>query len=204
MYNKKLICITGPDGSGKSTLINSLLAHFPSAKKISIWDAFASDQNKIFDSKASIDNYLCQLSPLSRTFFLTHALHESIKNITKSEADIVFADSYFYKYYCSELTLGTPLEIIKSLSQHYIQPDAVISLIADASLCATRKNTFTRYECGLDASPDKKSFNDFQKKCADNWHYFKKDSWVNIDATNTPENILATTFKTINNLCKSI
>ena len=204
MYNKKLICITGPDGSGKSTLINSLLAHFPSAKKIGIWDAFASNQNVVFDSKASIDNYLCKLSPLSRTFFLTHALHESIKNIEKSEADIIFLDSYFYKYYCSELTLGTPLEIIKTLSQHFIQPDVVISLIADASLCATRKNTFTRYECGLDASPNKKSFIDFQKKCADNWPYFKQDSWVNIDATNTSENILEITIKTINNLCKSI
>ena len=204
MCNKKIICITGPDGSGKSTLIDQLMVHFPNSKKIGIWDAFASKGNKLFENKASIDDYLCKLSPIARTFFLTHALQESMKNVEFEQNAFFFLDSYFYKYYCSELTLGAPLEIIQLVSKYFQKPDLVISLNIDPSICAYRKAEYTRYECGLAKEPNEKTFVYFQNKCAPNWFFFHDKTWVNIDADNTSETILKTTIKNINIICKSI
>lgn len=202
MYNSKIVCITGPDGSGKSTLINQLLHQYPNSKKIGIWDAFTLDKNKIFINKSSIDDYLCGLSSIARTFFLTHALLESMKNIAKSESSIVFFDSYFYKYYSSELALGTPLHIIKSLEQYFVKPDLVISLNCKVETCASRKNTFTRYECGLIDQPNEHTFINFQNKCSQNWIHFQQENWIHVNAENTPEYLLKTTIKNINILCK--
>lgn len=203
MFNKKLICITGPDGSGKSTLIDGLLVHFPNSKKLGIWDAVAASPIKLFESKAAIDDYLCGLSPAARTFFLTHALQESMKGIQNGQETIIFLDSYYYKYYCSELALGTSMEIIQSVSGHFMKPDLVVLLNLDTEICASRKTKFTRYECGLALEPDVKAFIEFQKKCIENWSFFQEDTWVTIDANNTAEKMLETTIKNIAILCKS-
>lgn len=203
MSNKKIVCITGPDGSGKSTLINGLLRHFPYSKRIGIWDAAALTRSNLFESKAAIDHYLCELSPLARTFFLTHALQESLKNVASSEANLIFLDSYFYKYYCSELSLGTPTEVIQTIVNYFLKPDLVISLQLDAEACASRKTKFTRYECGLVLNPDKDSFVEFQRKCGENWQLFRNDNWITIDAADRADEILKTTIRNIDILCKS-
>ena len=157
MYNSKLICITGPDGSGKSTLISNLLIHFPEAKKIGIWDALSSKKNVLFQSKQDIDNYLCELSPIARTFFLAHALQEAMQNFSKNQNEMFFIDSYFYKYFSSEIALNTPIEIVQWLVSFFPKPDLVIYLDLKPEICATRKNYFTRYECGLTLHPNKES-----------------------------------------------
>ena len=60
---KKLIAITGNDGTGKSTLIAHLLNSHPEMREVSIWDPMSAG---LFESKSEIDNYLCQLTPNAR------------------------------------------------------------------------------------------------------------------------------------------
>jgi len=61
---KKLICITGIDGIGKSTLIKNLSVQLNSCYIANIWDLLESKvQGLPFKSKKEIDNFLCALSP---------------------------------------------------------------------------------------------------------------------------------------------
>lgn len=199
MYNNKLICITGPDGSGKSTLISNLLIHFPEAKKIGIWDAFSSKKNVLFQSKQDIDNYLCELSPIGRTLFLAHALQEATQKISENQNEIFFIDSYFYKYFSSELALNTPIKIIKSLVKFFPEPNLIIYLDLNPEQSALRKNNFSRYECGLTLNPCNESFVAFQNKSYEKWKFFKTQDWINIDANQSAEAILNQVINKIEN-----
>jgi len=181
---KKLICITGKDGTGKSTQIEMLKEEFPEAYVSEIWDLLKSPQNKLmFNSKKDIDEYLCELTPNSRMLFLFHALKFSVDKAMESNADIVLLNAYHYKYLASEIALGADFELAKALVKSFPTPDLIIELALDSSIAAQRKHRFSRYECGANINADKHSFISFQEKTTvkpsflniDNWHIITSD-----------------------------
>ncbi|MCH2218580.1 MAG: ATP-binding protein [Flavobacteriales bacterium] len=60
MYNK-ILCITGCDGTGKSTIIENLAKEIPNAYVAHIWDALQDSSGKLFSSKEAVDDYSCGL-----------------------------------------------------------------------------------------------------------------------------------------------
>ena len=144
---KKLFCITGMDGVGKSTLINRLTTEFSSCFVSDIWDLMKSPTKSIpFKSKKDVDDFLCTLTPDSRLLFLAHALKYSIDTALSSENEIIIVNAYYYKYFASEIALGANQELAKSLQNCFSKPDVIIELVLPVKEIVKRKSSFSRYE----------------------------------------------------------
>jgi thymidylate kinase len=188
--NKYIVCITGPDGSGKSTLINGLLHAFPNAVECSIWDALTYSNVKLFASKREVDAYLCQLTPTSRVQFLSHALTWAMENALNTEADIVFVNAYYYKYFANEVALGADESFVNTLIKTYPTADLNVFLNLSVEECASRKQGFSSYECGC-AVPNRNNFMSFQRRCRNVLNQWVQKDWLQIDAINKPEDLVA-------------
>jgi len=178
---KKLLCITGSDGSGKTTLIDALCERMGTAVHSHIWKLLSKGQGLPFRSKTDIDNFLCGLTPDSRLLFLAHALKYAVDTDLDSGADPVILNGYYYKYFASELALGASPALVQDLISSFPVPDKVFYLDYPLKDAAGRKPAFSRYECGLSVQPDMQSFLAFQEKCLAEWTRFNRDGWIIID-----------------------
>jgi len=141
----KLIVITGPDGSGKSTLMTRLRQELPVLVGASIWDPLQHLQGA---GHNDIQNYLKKLQPRSRTLFLAHALHESLAKAQESQAPILF-DSYSYKYFVMQKVMGDSDKA--SLLLEMPKPDLVFYLSCEPQVALARKKNLglSAYESGF-------------------------------------------------------
>ncbi|MHA7059881.1 nucleoside/nucleotide kinase family protein [Aquimarina sp. M1] len=198
MSNKKptIICITGPDGSGKSTLISNLMDELPNSIEVTIWDALNNEIVTLFKTKGDIDDYLCVLSPNARLLFLAHALQYAIDKVLTSGVNTIFINGYSYKYFSSEKVLGADQTLINSLVPNFPIPDKTIFLSVSPEISKARKNYLSRYECGCRAATAE-HFIDFQKKVNIAFEGFIQSEWFILDAKNSPEVLKDKTLKII-------
>lgn len=193
MSTSKIVCITGMDGTGKSTLIRSLVQDFPNVPAATVWDAFTrGDSGLQFTSKQAIDDYLCRQSPEARLLFLAHAMKHALDMALMTSPVMLFVNGYFYKYFASELALGVQAQLVKALAEVFPTPDLVLHLELPVHLAAARKIRRSRYECGLHQTPSQESFTAFQQKVKPWWESFKTRDWRRLDATKSPEDLAAT------------
>ncbi|MDI1353274.1 MAG: hypothetical protein PSX36_00050 [bacterium] len=191
----QLICITGMDGTGKSTLLKNLSSVYPSSYVANIWDIMEGGVQTVpFKSKKDIDAYLCELSPDSRLLFLTHALRFSLDRALSSKKEIVFLNSYYYKYFATELALGAGMELAETLLNSFPEPDQTFYLELSPEVVVSRKTVFSRYECGLSKTPGNLSFMEFQKLALAQWKNFDSTDFITLDAA-LSEDIIAQEVK---------
>lgn len=183
---KKLIAITGTDGTGKSTLIAHLLKNHANMREVSIWDPMSAG---LFESKDAIDRYLCSLNANARVQFLSHALTQALKSAMDSDSEVLLLNGYFYKYFASELALGADLDLVHSLIRSYKTPNLVIKLEANLSTTSKRKKRYSRYECGCQ-DPRVENFLSFQERVLPLWNTFNASDWGIISAELAQEVIL--------------
>lgn len=167
MSRHKLICITGPDGSGKSTLINVLKARLPGSIVVSMWDAIRDPARRNllpFNNLGEVDVYLSHLHHESRALLLMHCLAEAMAMAKDMNAPFILVDSYWYKYFATEKAHGTSGEYLAKLVSLFETPDFTFYMDAGQDLTYDRKKKFTRYECGFAKEQDEKSFKIFQKR----------------------------------------
>ncbi len=196
--DKKLICITGIDGSGKSTLIKGLLKHFGNFYLASIWDLMTSSAKGLpFKSKTDIDEFLCSLTPDSRLLFLSHCLKYSMDKAFESSMDNILIDSYYYKYFATEKALGASNQLINSLQVSFPEPSVVIELVLSVEMASQRKTKYSRYECGLHTEPNVSSFISFQHKALAEWRRYNKTNWHQIDTQHDAKYTLVETLRKI-------
>ncbi len=194
----KLVCITGMDGVGKSTLVNSLTSILPSVHVSNIWDIMNGGIKNIpFGSAKDVDNYLCALTPGSRFLFLAHTLKYAIDKAMKSDKEIILLDGYYYKYFSTELALGASKELVFSLINEFPKPDLVIYLELGMEETIKRKDVMSRYESGLAEQPDKNHFIDFQEKALEQWKNYDRKGWHVISTSKSPALLLKETLEII-------
>ncbi|MEL7530538.1 MAG: hypothetical protein AAFN10_04480 [Bacteroidota bacterium] len=185
---KKLICITGGDGVGKSTLVDALVQQLPDVYEADIWDLLKSPTESLpFQSKHQIDDFLCALTPDSRLLFLAHALMWSIDTAMASEKSTILLNSYYYKYFATELALGADPALVHALGERFPQPALVIHLDLALREAVKRKKVLSRYECGLSQEPSPDSFLAFQSKALAQWQTFDQRGWHHLDARLSPQ-----------------
>lgn len=196
---KKLIAITGSDGCGKSTVIEALSNQFPSSVVSDIWQPMYRE-NTLFNSKHSVDNYLCELLPEARSLFLAHAILESVQKQETNASDIHFINAYYYKYFATELAYGVSSEKLQDLIAWFPKPDLTIRLTVPLEVVAQRKKRFSRYESGGVIAPTVTDFVAFQQKSIQQWDKFKNEKFVEISNEGPVEETLQLIYQAINRL----
>lgn len=193
----KLICITGLDGAGKSTLVERLSTQFSSVAVSNIWDIMdGSIETVPFKSKADIDTYLCELTADSRLLFLAHALQFSIDKALQSEKEIILLNGYYYKYFATEMALGANVGLVEHLIKSFPTPDLVIKLELDVESSLKRKERLSKYECG--AQPTSNSnFLNFQALVSEKWESFNQLNWKFISSAQSKQDVFDQAINTI-------
>jgi thymidylate kinase len=171
MKTYDLICITGPDGSGKSTLIRHLQKVLGSSAIASIWDLMSDPALRDyvpFKEPQQVQDYLARLQPESRSMFLCHCLYESLNIAKKKKLRYILTDGYWYKYYATEKALGASPSYLEQLVSIFEAPSYLFYLHASETLTSNRKTSYSAYECGFAEELNKESFETFQAKSIEN------------------------------------
>ena len=208
MKSPKYICITGPDGSGKSTLIFHTISKLKEEGKykiemISIWDMmlYIPETKELigFKDKKDSDRYLQLLDPIARTLFLFHIFYQSLEFAKKNrDADIFIIDSYWYKYFATEIAHGVDREVASKIIEIFPEPDATIYLDIKPEIGFRRKDKCSGYEIGWAASHTEEAFVQFQQKAYDEFRKLCSTyDWTKIDGADSIENNLNKTLKKI-------
>lgn len=160
----KIICVSGADGSGKSTLVAELAKALPEARVVTIWDLMADPRARpLFSNKDQLQAYLGALQPQSRTLFLMSCLMGAMERAT---GELLLVDSYWYKYLANELVLGADHARLAALSGWFERPNLTFRIELAPRVAAARKQgVFSPYECGLRA-PTEEHFVQFQARTA--------------------------------------
>lgn len=188
----RLICVTGPDGSGKSTqvelLTRALATRGHSVLPCGIWDLFEQGgEVRPFESKQDIDRYLGALDGTSRAFFLFHAMYGALDRALRERPDVVLLNAYWYKYFATEIAHGTAQERLLPLVSVFPRPERTFYLKLDPRTALGRKKRLSGYETGFRGA---EGFLPFQAK-AHRALESLADEWRVIDGRGSIEEINA-------------
>ena len=193
----KLICVTGPDGSGKTTQIGRIAELLERGGKhtiapVTIWDLLLDPSSKgklIFNEPAQVDRYLSILHPTSRTLFLYHCMHEALVLAGKRGADVLLINAYWYKYYATEVAHGGDRVLLRELARVFPAPALTFYLKVDPEEAFARKVALSGYETGFAKERTKDAFVAFQRvahaeleRLADELSWVPLDGRASIDA----------------------
>ncbi|WP_040783351.1 aminotransferase class III-fold pyridoxal phosphate-dependent enzyme [Nocardia pneumoniae] len=191
---KRLICLAGGDGSGKTTQVARIAAEFEaqghSVAAVTIWDAFLDPKvsSKLpWGSPAEIYGYLQLLTPLSRAHFLFHAMQLSLDLAAERDADIVLANAYWYKYYATEVAHGGDPAVLRSLAAGFPEPDRTFYLAVRPQDALARKRLRSDYESGYG---DEESFLTFQQRSHEALDALSEElGWIRLDGAAAPAEV---------------
>jgi phosphohistidine swiveling domain-containing protein/thymidylate kinase len=193
-HGKRIVCVTGTDGSGKSTQIAALAAAFEcrgrTIARVTIWDAFddAVIRDRLpFASREAVYRYLEVLTPSSRAHFLFHALALAIDLAASRGADILLLDGHWYKYYATEVAHGGDPVTLRALTSGFPEPDWIFHLEVAPDEALQRKEIRSDYESGYG---DDREFVSFQDRAQAALSELATElGWIAIDATMPPDDV---------------
>lgn len=157
-----IICISGTDGTGKSTLVAALARALPQSRAVSIWDMMADPRTRsVFGSKGALNALLATLGPDARALFCASGLKEALE---RAGSGLKLVDSHWYKFMATELALGADPALAGAMARVFPRPALTFQLALSPRLAAERKRgSYTAYECGL-VAPTFESFVHFQSR----------------------------------------
>jgi FMN phosphatase YigB (HAD superfamily)/thymidylate kinase len=186
----KLICVTGPDGSGKTTQITKLAEHLEKSGQhkvaaVTIWDLLLDPSCKgkiVFDDPGQVDKYLSILHPTSRALFLYHCFHEALELARKRGADVILLNAYWYKYYATEVAHGGDRALLRQLAGLFPEPSLTFYLDVDPGEAFARKAMLSGYETGFASPRSREAFVAFQDTAHGVLDGLAKElGWVRLD-----------------------
>ena len=166
-----LFCVTGPDGAGKTTQIRCLAERFDASAKtraaaVTIWDLLLDPKTRDkvgFKDLREVDAYLSMLHPVSRGLFCFHCLYQALELARAKEPDLLLVDSYWYKYFATEIAHGGDPAELRGLTSVFPDPVTTFYLTLSPSQTFDRKTTLSGYETGFDEEKREESFKEFQQ-----------------------------------------
>ncbi|MBS1960683.1 MAG: hypothetical protein JST04_00595 [Bdellovibrionales bacterium] len=172
---KRLVAITGMDGSGKSTLVGRLasdLAGLPGGLRVvGIWDLVKepdpSEPIEIpFRDWAGADRFLRSLAPPDRAKFIFGCLGLALERGLRSPERTLLLDAYWYKYFASELVMQgeAARPALEALVRDLPTPHFLFFLAIEPEGTVVRKTSFSGYESGYDPRGDAAGFLAFQRR----------------------------------------
>ncbi len=202
----KLICISGPDGSGKTTQmirIAEQLEHRGGQKvaAVTIWDLLLDPVSKnklMFRGPSEVDGYLEILDPIARGFFLYHCFYQALELAKQRKPDVCLLNAYWYKYYATEVAHGGNPEMLLQMAEVFPKPDVTLHLQVTPEEAFERKAELSGYESGFAKPRTKEAFIHFQKKAhAALEDLAQKENWIRIEGTETIDTVSADIWKQI-------
>lgn len=172
MTNRRMVCVTGPDGAGKTTQITRLAARLARRDErkiavVTIWDLLLNPKTAPrigFRSPQEVDRYLEMLGPTSRALYLYHCFTEAIRYAMMDEPDLLLINSYWYKYYATEVAHGADAEKIRRIGDSvFSEPDITFYLRVSPSEAFERKAQLSGYESGFAEERTREAFIGFQE-----------------------------------------
>lgn len=186
----KLICVTGPDGSGKTTQITKLAERLARRGKlkvvaVTIWDLLldpASKHKAGFRSPAEVDSYLEILHPIARGMFLYHCFYQALVQARRREPDVCLLNAYWYKYYATEVAHGGEAKGLRRLADVFPEPAVTFYLHVDPEEAFRRKAHLSGYETGFANPKTKEAFVAFQTRAQGALGELKREKgWVELN-----------------------
>lgn len=148
----RCLCLTGPDGAGKSTqaehLVHWLQERGERAVLCTPWDLLAADTIP-FRDKGAVDRFLGSVHGTARALFLHLAVRESLdRALDRRQGEILVVVGYWLKYNATERVLGTDEALLDALGRSFPPLDLLLYLDVDPEDALARKPSPSRYECG--------------------------------------------------------
>jgi thymidylate kinase len=168
----QLICVTGPDGSGKTTQIARIAEALAKRGKkkivpMTIWDMLLDPTTRgrvAFKSPGELDAFLEVLSPMARMLFLAHCLYAALDLAVARKPDLVLVNGYWYKYWATEVAHGGDPEAMLGLMKIFPEPALTFCLDISTEEAFRRKTKPSGYETGFAAERTLEAFSSFQAR----------------------------------------
>jgi thymidylate kinase len=168
----QLICVTGPDGSGKTTQIARIAEALSRRGRqkivpMTIWDMLLDPSTRgrvAFKSPGELDSFLEVLSPMARMLFLAHCLYAALDLAVARKPDIILANGYWYKYWATEVAHGGDPDAMLQLMTIFPEPARTFCLDISAEEAFKRKAKVSGYETGFAPERTLEAFAAFQAR----------------------------------------
>jgi thymidylate kinase len=202
----KLICVTGPDGSGKTTQISKLAESLERRGKrkvapVTIWDLLLDPATRgkvMFRSPQEVDEYLEVLHPTARTLFLFHCFYQALELAKKRHPDVCLLNAYWYKYYATEVAHGGDGATLRRLAEIFPEPALTFFLDVAPEEAFRRKAALSGYETGFANPRSKEAFLGFQARAHGALHELpQRARWVALDGKESADALAATILERI-------
>jgi thymidylate kinase len=202
----KLICVTGPDGAGKTTQIARIAEALSKRGKkkivaMTIWDMLLdpSTRERVgFKSPLELDSFLEILRPMARMLFLSHCLYEALDLAIARKPDVILANGYWYKYWATEVAHGGDPEAMLDLMKVFPEPVLTFCLDVSADEAFKRKAKLSGYETGFAAERTLEAFTAFQARARPSLERLAEEKqWIRLDGTEPASALSETIVKRI-------
>jgi thymidylate kinase len=193
---KRLIAITGPDGTGKSTVCEQITRKLGGVE-VSVWDFLA--RGAPFRSKAETLAHVGQLDGPARMRTIIDLLRLSLRMAAEKPGELLVLNGYWYKYAASELAYGVPAATVAAAVADFPVPSCTFFLELAPEEAWRRKGAGSSYERGLmrggrpSSSDPGEQFVHFQRQIRPHWAALERQHgpWIHVSAAPPVERVIA-------------
>lgn len=143
-----LICISGGDGSGKSTQVAALEKQLTDrgihTATATIWDPFTDPfvaERLPFRTREDVFAYVRILGPGARGYFLFHWMRLAFDRALAHSPNILLINAYWYKYFATEIAHGADPKTLRACTQGFPTPHHTFYLRITPETALSRNTT---------------------------------------------------------------